>query len=247
MGSVFHSSIAALMALIVPTFVCAQESSLFHQSPVQLASPMQTGAAPQEGGVQATGFPAYPEPAVSLTDASWTYQPAPPQRTYNKHDIVTIRVDEIGRMLAQGDAQKRRSATFTAALTDWIKLTDGQLGPAGQADGEPTVAANSNDQFRNQATVESRESLTFNIAATIVDIQPNGNLVLEARKSIRANDNVWETSLTGICRAIDIGPDNVVLSKDLLDLEIHKEDQGQLRDGYRRGWFTRWLDRLQPF
>jgi flagellar L-ring protein precursor FlgH len=150
-------------------------------------------------------------------------------------------------MLAQGDAQKRRSSTFTATLTDWLQLSDGQLGPAAQEDGDPTVGTASNDRFRNQATVETREALTFSIASTIVDILPNGNLVLEARKSIRANDNVWETSLTGVCRPIDVGPDNVVLSKVMMNLEIHKEDQGQLRDGYKRGWLSRWIDRLNPF
>ena len=95
--------------------------------------------------------------------------------------------------------------------------------------------------------MESRESMTFNIAATVVDIRPNGSLLLEARKTIRVNDNLWETSLSGLCRAEDIAPDNVVLSKDLIDLEIRKLDRGHLRDGYKRGWFSRWLDRVQPF
>ena len=88
---------------------------------------------------------------------------------------------------------------------------------------------------------------SFNIAATVVDIRPNGSLVLEARKNIRINDNLWETALTGICRPEDIAPDNVILSRDLIDLEILKEDRGHLRDGYKRGWFSRWFDRVQPF
>jgi flagellar L-ring protein precursor FlgH len=109
------------------------------------------------------------------------------------------------------------------------------------------VAAESNNNYRAESTIESRESMTFNIAATIVDIRPNGMLVLEARKAIRVNDNLWETSLSGVCRAQDIGPDNVVLSKDVIDLEIRKEDRGHLRDGYSRGWLQRFLDRYGLF
>ncbi|WDQ16812.1 flagellar basal body L-ring protein FlgH [Rhodopirellula sp. P2] len=188
-----------------------------------------------------------PPPAVGLAGVSWTYQPAPPMRAFRIQDIVTIRVDEIARMMAEGDTEKRRVSLFQATLSEWIKLGSGGLIPDPQAEGDPTVDAQTTANSRAEASVESRESMSFNIAARIVDIRPNGNLVVEARKQYRVNDNLWETSLSGICRAQDIGPDNVVLSRDLIDLEINKQDQGQLRDGYRRGWFQRAFDRLKPF
>jgi flagellar L-ring protein precursor FlgH len=199
------------------------------------------------------GYPAYPaypasqRPMVSLNEASWTYQPAPPVRAFRKNDVVTIRVDEITRMMAEGTAEQRKRTLSEAILTDWIWVRDFWFRPDPQDNGDPAVAAESNTQYRAESTMESRESLTFNIAATVVDIRPNGNLVLEARKAIRVNDNLWETSLSGICRAEDIGPDNVVLSKDLIDLEIRKEDRGHLRDGYSRGWLKRFVDRFGPF
>lgn len=186
-------------------------------------------------------------PTVVLSDASWTYQPAPPTRVFRKNDVVTIRVDEITRMAAEGLTQIRKRTLYEAALTDWIRLTKFQIQPDPLPNGDPTVAAETNGNFRANSTIESRESMAFNIAAKVVDIRPNGNMLLEARKKIRVNDNLWETSLTGLCRAEDIAPDNVVLSKDLLDLEIKKEDQGHLRDGYKRGWFQRWYDSVRPF
>lgn len=186
-------------------------------------------------------------PNVSLNDASWTYQAALPLRSFRLNDVVTIRVDEITRMMAEGSAEARKRTLYEAILSDWIRIQDFRLRPDPQANGDPSVSTESNSNYRAESTVESRESMTFNIAATVVDIRPNGNLLLEAKKTIRVNDNLWETSLSGLCRAQDIGPDNVVLSKDVIELEIHKEDRGHLRDGYKRGWFQRWFDRLQPF
>ena len=186
-------------------------------------------------------------PSVTLNDASWTYQPAPPLRVFQKQDVVTIRVDEITRVMAEGNIDNRKRTLFDAVVNDWVQMINFRFIPLPMVEGEPGVAFQSQSNYRADASVESRESMTFNIAATVVDIRPNGNLVLEARKHIRINDNLWETSLTGICRGIDIGPDNVVLSKDLIDLEIRKEDQGQLRDGVSRGWFQRWVDRFGPF
>lgn len=249
------------LAMLSAPDALAQETSLLHQPylgpVVQPATGNMTADAAGNSAaiamvnnaqnVAPSYYPGGSDPTIGITSASWTYQPAPPLRTFSKNDIITIRVDDISRLLAQGNAQKRRTSQYKAILTDWLKLNKLSLGPAAQTDGDPSVAFQSNDTARNQATLESRESFTFNIAATIVDIRPNGNLVLEARKRVQANDNIWETALTGTCRAIDVGPDNVVLSKDVLDLEIIKDDQGQLRDGYRRGWFSRWFDRVQPF
>ena len=225
--------------------------------PLAMAPAVHPGAVhPGATGARAAGSPAYPvvnaggnqeRPPIFLNGVSWTHQPAPPIRSFHKNDVVTIRVDEITRVMAEGAAESRKRTLYEAALSDWIKLTDFRLRPDPQTAGDPTVGTESNNNFRAQSSVESRESVTFNITAIVVDIRPNGLLVLEARKGIRVNDNLWETSLTGICRVQDIGPDNVVLSKNLIDLEIRKDDRGHLRDGYKRGWFQRWFDRVQPF
>ena len=236
----------------------AQNSSLLHAPPPSavLAQPQRIdpGSAQLRQQQPATGN--HPvatagqgsdRPTVFINGASWTHLPSPPMRSFAINDVVTIRVDEITRMAAEGSAESRKRTLYEAALTEWIRIADFRLRPDPQGNGDPTVSTESNNNYRAQSSVESRESMSFNIAATVVDIRPNGLLVLEARKQIRANDNLWETSLTGICRAQDIAPDNVVLSKDLIDLEIHKDDRGHLRDGYKRGWFQRWFDRVQPF
>jgi flagellar L-ring protein FlgH len=237
---------------IAITHAHAQTSSLLHDAPplVRAMQPMFPYSPQQDATTGVEPIPSQVsggEPRVMLNGASWTYQPAPPVRVFRTNDIVTIRVDEVTRLLAQAGAESRKQTLFESVLSDWISLSEFNLRPDTQSAGDPTIAGQSNSRFRSEASVDSREAMSFNIAAMIVDIRPNGSLVLEARKNIRVNDNLWETALTGICRPEDIAPDNVVLSKDMIDLEILKEDRGHLRDGYKRGWFSRWFDRVQPF
>lgn len=230
----------------------AQQSSLFHEPPAMGATPGgQQGPLVELPGQRPIRSDAQSSQALSsgpgMSSASWTYMPPPPRRTFRLQEIVTIRVDELARVRAEGQSEARRNMFYDALLADWVALSSGKLRPAREPDGDPRLQGLSNQQFRSNAMLNSRESLAFTIAARVVDIQPNGNLVLEANKTVWINDNQFETSLTGICRAQDIAPDNVVLSRDLLDLHIRKNEKGQLRDSYKRGWLTRWISEFNPF
>ncbi len=119
--------------------------------------------------------------------------------------------------------------------------------PAPQSEGDPTIQAELNSRFKAEMGLETRDGMKFRMAAEVVDIRPNGNLVLEGHRSIRNNDEVWEYSISGIVRREDLAPDNTILSEDVAELQIHKREEGHVRDGYRRGWLLKILDSMQPF
>ena len=184
----------------------------------------------------------------TLDNGSWIYiKPILPRRLAI-HDRVTVRVNELARMQSDGDVERRKSAQYDAVLQDWISLIGLKaIKPNKQADGDQRIKAQLQQLYRAESEVETREMLTLNIACTVADIRPNSDLVLEGHKQIRINDNIWEVSLTGICRHEDVGPDNVVLSQNIVNLRLDKRERGQVRDGYKRGWFLRWFDEFHPF
>ncbi len=194
--------------------------------------------------------PAQGPTGLTLKNSSFIYRELPPEarpRELQENDIITVVVDFRSRFLSEGDAENRKTASLTAVLADWVKLDGGALKPAAQADGDPTVNGTLNSQYRAESDVELRDSLSFRMAAKIVDIRPNGNLVIEGHQTIRNNEERWRISLTGVVRREAIQADRTVSSDSIYDFDVDKEELGQVRDGYARGWFTRWYDRFKPF
>ncbi|MCA9261978.1 MAG: flagellar basal body L-ring protein FlgH [Planctomycetales bacterium] len=187
---------------------------------------------------------------LMLNNGSFIFRELPPEekvRELQKRDIITVIVDYRTQMSSEGDAESRKTGNLSAVLGDWIKFDGKSIKAAPQADGDPKVSGTLNSQYRAQSDVELRDSMTFRIAAMIVDIQPNGNLVIEADWDVENNEERWQISLTGIVRRESIQADRTVSSDAIAGLRIVKREGGQVRDGYARGWMQAWYDKYKPF
>lgn len=186
--------------------------------------------------------------AAAFAQQSWYEIPLPPPKEVRVNDIITIRVDTGARMSEQAQLQRRRTSQYDAILNDWITLEGLRaIRPAPQSEGDQRVQGNLNQLNRVTGQLDTTESLKFEIGATVAAVLPNGNIVLEAHRTIENNNEQWLHSLSGVCRREDIGPNNVVLSKDIANLRVKKSELGQIRDSYKRGWLTRWWDQFGPF
>ena len=187
-------------------------------------------------------------PPITLENVSLIYKKPEPPKTLQLHDTITVIVKINTRVLSEGSVENRKTANLNAVLADWLHFDGLSLKPDLQNNGDQRVQGQLTSQLRTEADMESRDSLVFNIAAQVVDIRPNGNLVIEAHRTIQNNDEIWQQSLYGIVSRKDIDPNNTVISDKIAELRIDKREVGQVRDGYKRGWFQKFYDTyLMPF
>ena len=184
---------------------------------------------------------------LTLAQHSWYFIPPEPVRQVKLNDIVTIVVKENSQVITEGEVQRRTQENIDLRLRNLLQLQHFSLTPLPSSVGEPRARGSLDGQVNNTAEVETQDSMTFRIAARVVDTRPNNHLVIEAHRSIRDNDQTFEKSLTGIIRPEDVAPDNTVMSEDILELQISKRETGLVRDAYRRGWLLQTLDRFKPF
>ena len=188
---------------------------------------------------------------LNLGNSSFMYRKLPPeaeQRELQINDIVTVLVDYKSSMLSEGDANAKRTTSLNAVLVGLVEVRRQKPYRQRQCrNGDPRIDGQLDSQFKTQSDMTLKDSLTFRIAAAVVDIRPNGNLVIEARREIQINDEVWMQSLTGVVRRQSIGADRTVRSDEVAELRIEKKEKGFIRDSYNRGWFTKWYDYWKPF
>jgi len=181
---------------------------------------------------------------LTMQQGSLVYSAAPEARAFQMQDIIQVRVEELARMTSQGRNDQRKNATFNAILNNWVRLNGLRKAESSSTDEDPPqIRGSLQEIYRAENAVETTERLTLNIASRIVDIRPNGNLVVEGHKEVRINDQVWRVSLTGICRQQDIGRDNTITSDRVIDFRLAKHESGTTREGYRRGWLKSAADR----
>ncbi len=181
-----------------------------------------------------------------IRDYSWIYiePPIPPE--IKLHDIVTIIVDEKSEVIMNSKFNRQRRSVLKAELKEFVRLgNSGNLTPA--ALNAPTIDAQLQGQLNSTGQLTDQEGIKYRIAATVVDVLPNGVLQLEARKKIQTQDDVSEYTLTGELRASDVGPDNTASSENIASLNIVKNQHGRVYDSTKRNWGYRLYDLLSPF
>jgi flagellar L-ring protein precursor FlgH len=169
-------------------------------------------------------------------------------RTVKKHDLVTIIVREESQSSSQGTTDLKRNTDLDALVNAYVSLNLQKLALVAHTPSPaPEIKGQFTRDFKGDASVDRTDSFTARIGAEVVDVKPNGTIVLQAHKHIKSDEEEQEFTLTGSCRAEDIGPDNTVLSNTLNDLDVRKNVKGAAKDTTKRGWITRLLDWGNPF
>ncbi|MEM0915011.1 MAG: flagellar basal body L-ring protein FlgH [Planctomycetota bacterium] len=241
------SGLAALAAAGLATVPAAsQSSSLFlterPADPAVYASPFGPGPAPARAGVVNPNLQ-----AVSLMSV-----PLPEPRAFAVNDLVTIIIRESTQSDMIAGLETEKSAEFDVELSAVPDVSLHQFLTSGFLNGNSLEQSlpfglESDQSFEGDGALVRGESITGRIQAKVIDVKPNGTIALEARKYNQVDRETVTLTLTGICRAEDVTPDNTILSSQIYDLHLTKEHSGELRKATRKGLITQIVELLFNF
>ena len=162
-------------------------------------------------------------------------------KAYNIDDVVTIWVSESTQALASADALNSKSTSASAGF-------DNLFGLEKRISELPTlIAGETNSKFEGQGSTSRQTTLSTNLTARVVDVLPNGYLVVEGMREIHVNNENQSLYLSGVVRPEDISPDNIVLSSAVAQMSVRLEGHGVVSQPIKPGWLYRILNGVMPF
>lgn len=84
------------------------------------------------------------------------------------------------------------------------------------------------EKFDGTGETKSDNNFSTRMTATVIEVLPNGNLVIEGSRSIKVNEEDQELVLRGVIRPTDVTPANTILSSNIADAEISYKGKGPI-------------------
>ena len=235
-----------LLAFATATAAHAQSSSLYVVQPgPPLDAPLV--APPDAPPLARQTAASRLNPAIAAASLSAVTVPEP--RTFARYDLITIIIRESSTTDFDARLETHKETEVEGEITDIprLDLTDlfnARLRPNTFPNGQVKLGIELENDWEGEGNYSRRESMTTRITARVLDVKPNGTLVLEGRKMIRSDKEALVIGITGTCRVDDIAADNTVLSTALYDLHVDKQHSGELRKATKKGIITKVLEGL---
>ena len=157
------------------------------------------------------------------------------------NDVVTIRVFETTQAASSADAKNSRNTDFKAGF-------DKFFGAEKHINELPElVAGKSSSSFEGKGSTTRATTVQTSLTARVVDVLPNGYLVVEGVREVRVNNETQEVYLTGVVRPEDINRDNVVPSSAVAQMAVRVQGRGVVSQPLKPGWLYKILLGVMPF
>ena len=158
------------------------------------------------------------------------------------HDVVSIVVSESLAASTDGQVKNSRASNASSSVTSLfgaLKASNNLQNLLGQNSASGLTA-------QGQSTTNS--SLVTTFGAEVVDVLPNGMLVVQATRQLTFSQQTQLIELRGLVRPEDVSAQNQVQSTAMTDLELEVTGKGIVNDStYRQNPLVRFLERVLVF
>lgn len=161
-------------------------------------------------------------------------------------DILTITVSEESKGTKQASTNTNRDKSLEGSFKFAGASTPSMASPVGAFTFGPYQGSFKND-FTGKGATSRTESISAYMTATVVDVMPNGNLVIRGSRWTKVNEEMQQTILEGVVRPNDITRNNTVLSQNIADAKIFLVGKGPVSSHQKPGWLMQVIDAVLPF
>ena len=163
-------------------------------------------------------------------------------RNFQVGDVITVLLNESTQAARTQNGTITRDSSNTL-IPEGLKSYGAGLG--GFMKGINMAGGSVSNKGTGAA--DQQASLNGSVAVSVVEVMPNGNLVLRGEKQLALTEGSEIIQVAGIIRPDDVAPNNTVQSRRLANAQIAYRGTGDLANATRAGWGTSALLKLWPF
>lgn len=189
--------------------------------------------------------------AGNLGDAYGLQDPMTKDKASKKHDRVTIVINKQSDAKIEATTDLEKESSLKSTITEWFTLKvdkDGNLVANPRTGNQkPEADVSFEREHSAEGETERKQSLKNKISGEVLDVLPNGQLIVVARTEITVNEEKESVELTGRVDPKDMTPESTVDADYMIDLRYKILGKGDVADTIKRGWFAKLVDKFNPF
>lgn len=155
-------------------------------------------------------------------------------------DTLTINISETTQASKKGSTTAERTQSIAVATPEIIGL------PFKGAQGTALTASDTN-KFGGKGENTSSNAFVGVITVTVIEVLPNGNLLVSGEKQIALKEGEEFIRFSGIVNPNTITSSNTVQSTQVADARIEFKANGFLDSAQVMGWLGRFFLSVLPF
>ncbi|MGB2643740.1 MAG: flagellar basal body L-ring protein FlgH [Candidatus Acidiferrum sp.] len=149
-------------------------------------------------------------------------------RAINAGDLIVIHLADNFTAATAGENSQTRAFTAQSGITGLV----GNIGTRNRL--QNLFGGNSNSSLDGKGSSTLSSNVTLNLAAQVLEVLPNGVLVVQAARDITVGNDRQTVILRGLVRPGDLAVDNSVLSSSVGNLEVEIKGKGAVADATRQ-------------
>lgn len=160
-------------------------------------------------------------------------------------DLLTVVVTQATDVNSRENRGLGKSSDATASFS--VEAESGGGFATQASDAALNLTQNSSRNFDGNSSFQANQVFTDRMTVTVMDVLPNGNLIVSGQRRIRVAGDERTLQISGVVRSIDIGGDNEIESRMISQLRLLYETAGPSQRFTRQGWWGRARNKIWPF
>ncbi len=169
------------------------------------------------------------------------------QRAHKVGDILTVLVTIDDSAQISNTTNRTRSSSSEGSVGGVLGSIFGGKVPLADVEASGTLSTSGDLADGGSGTVNRQETLETQVAVVVMQVLPNGNLVIEGHQEVRVNFEVRDMVVAGVVRPEDVGSDNTVPSTKIAEARISYGGRGQITAVQQPRYGQQVVDAIMPF